>query len=191
MGVEIRAASPDSASARMSRRLDSVIDTLVALGISRDSLPTSRFDLRPRTSTVDGQRITNYEAASLVRMRVWDLDRVSEILSAAIAAGATTVEGLDYRSTREREGRDEALRLATEEANRDARIMAEALGMELSRLVSSTSTRSSVGFDRGLVMMDRIVVGATRFDIGIPAPAQIVPIGVSISVQVTVEWEVR
>jgi uncharacterized protein YggE len=190
LGVQIRASSPDTASARMSRRLDSVIDTLTALGIPRDSLPTSRFDLRPRVSTAEGRRVTEYEAESLVRLRVWDLEGVSEILSAAIAGGATSVVGLDYRSTREREGRDEALRLATEEANRDARVMAEAQGRELSRLVSATSTRSSVGFDRNLVMMGRAVVAASRFESSI-TPAQIVPIGVSISVQVTVEWEVR
>ncbi len=129
-----------------------------------------------------------YQATSLVRVRVWDLERVGEFLSSAVAAGATTIETLDYRSTREREGRDEALRLATEEANRDARIMAEAQGMSLSRIVSTSSTLRSVGFDRGIVVLrEASVVGRRAVDL---IPAEIVPIGVSISVQVSVEWEI-
>jgi uncharacterized protein YggE len=187
LGVQVEASTPDSAAARMSVLLDSVTDTLVSLGIPRDSLPTSRIDLRPRFLTIEGERVTSYQANSLVRVRVWDLDRVGEILSSAVTAGATTIETLDYRSTREREGRDEALRLATEEANRDARVMAEAQGLELSRLVSASSTRSSVGFDRTLVIA---AASAARRAPGL-MPAEIVPIGVSISVQVSVEWEIR
>ena len=186
LGVEVEDSRPDSAALRMGVLLDSVTDTLVSLGIPRDSLPTSRIDLRPRTSVAGGDRVTVYQATSLVRIRVWDLERVGEVLSSAVAAGATTIETLDYRSTREREGRDEALRLATEEANRDARIMAEAQGMQLMRLVSATSTRSSVGFDRNIVLRGASI-GSRGADF---IPAEIVPIGVSISVQVSVEWEI-
>jgi uncharacterized protein YggE len=116
---------------------------------------------------------------------VWDLDRVGDLLSSAVAAGVTTIERLDYRTTLEREGRDEALRLATEEANRDARVMAEAQGMRLMKLVSTSSTRSSVGFDQAILLRGRSSLSATSF-----VPAEIVPIGVSISVQVSVEWEI-
>lgn len=190
LGVQIEASTPDTATLRMSQKLDRVTETLVSLGIPSDSLPTSRLDVRPRTSNVDGQRVTTYQAQSLVRLRVWDLDRVGEILSAAVAAGATNIESLDYRSTREREGRDEALRLATEEANRDARLMAEAQGMELARLVSTRSTVRSVGFDRNLFVLSPMVVSASRRARSL-MPAEIVPIGVSFSVQVSVEWEIR
>lgn len=191
LGVQVEASTPDSAASEMALRLDRVTDTLLALGIPRDSMPTSRLDVGPRVSTVAGRRVTSYQAQSLVRLRVWDLDRVGEILSSAVAAGATNIERLDYRSTREREGRDEALRLATEEANRDARIMAEMQGMSLVRLVSSASSRNSVGFDRNLAMLSPIVLASARAAPGGIMPAQIVPIGVSVSVQVSVEWEVR
>jgi len=188
LGVQVEAAFADSATARMSLLLGRVTDTLISLGISRDSLPTSRLDLRPRFSTIDGRRVASYQANSLVRLRVWNLDRVGEILSSAVAAGATNIETLDYRSTQEREGRDEALRLATEEANRDARIMAEAQGMELARLVSTSSSVSSVGFDTNLIYLRGTTF--SLIDVGL-MPAEIVPIGVSISVQVSVEWEIQ
>lgn len=192
LGVQIEAEAPDSAAARMTRILDQVTDTLVSLGIPRDSLPTSRLSVSPRSSNVSGQRVMRYSAESLVRLRVWDLDRVGEILSVAISAGATNINRLDYRSTAEREGRDEALHLAVEEANREATILAQAQGMELTRLHSMNVGRSSVGFDSNLVGLSPLVVSATRA----PAttfviPARIVPVGVSISVQVTVEWEAR
>jgi hypothetical protein len=55
--------------------------------------------------------------------------------------------------------------------------------------ISTKSTTSSVGFDRYLAATDFEVRGmALSTDL---IPAQVVPIGVSISVQVTVEWEVR
>ncbi len=185
LGVQVEAGRPDSAAVHMARLLDLVTDTLVSLGIPRDSLPTSRIDLRPRTASAGGERVTYYQANSLVRLRVWDLDRVGDLLSSAVAAGVTTIERLDYRTTLEREGRDEALRLATEEANRDARVMAEAQGMRLMKLVSTSSTRSSVGFDQAILLRGRSSLSATSF-----VPAEIVPIGVSISVQVSVEWEI-
>ena len=47
LGVQIEAETPDSAAARMTRLLDRVSDTLVTLGIPRDSLPTSRLSVRP------------------------------------------------------------------------------------------------------------------------------------------------
>lgn len=185
LGVLVEAERPDSAAARMARLLDSVTDTLVSLGIPRDSLPTSRIDLRPRTAMVGGERVTYYQANSLVRLRVWNLDRVGDFLSSAVAAGVTTIERLDYRTTLEREGRDEALRLATEEANRDARVIAEAQGMRLLRLVSASSTRSAVGLDQAMLVRGMPSASAASF-----IPAEIIPIGVSISVQVSVEWEI-
>ncbi len=188
LGVQVEGPSPDSATAQMSSLLERVTDTLTSLGIPRDSLPTSRLDLRPRSSTIGGQRVTQYQANAMLRLRIWNLDRVGEILSSAVAAGATNIETLDYRSTREREGRDEALRLATEEANRDARIMAQAQGMELTRLISTSSAVSSVGFDGNLIYLRGASFSLRESDL---MPAEIVPIGVSISVQVSVEWEIH
>ncbi len=74
-----------------------------------------------------------------------------------------------------------------EEASREGRILVEAQGMDLTRLVSMTSTRSSIGFDRNLSHLNPIVVAAARVERLMPA--RIVPLGVSISIQVSVEWE--
>ncbi len=79
----------------MSNRLDRVVETLISLGIPRDSLPTSRLEVSPSHIPVDGQRVRAYPAKSMVRLRIWDLDRVDEVLSSALAAGATHVEYLE------------------------------------------------------------------------------------------------
>ena len=55
-----------------------------------------------------------------------------------------------------------------------------------------TAGRSSVGFDSNVIGLSELVVSSMRAPATTQViPARMVPIGVSISVQVTVEWEVR
>jgi uncharacterized protein len=183
IGVRVEGDRPDSVAREMGARVDRIVNALVGIGVSRDSLPTSRLALNTRPRTVQGTVEVRYEASTDLRLRVWDLDRLPMLLEAAVEAGATDIPHLQFRSLRENEGREEAVRLATEEANRHARIMAAAQGLSLDRLISSSFDPPVIGFDRILLR------GAASMASSTLIPATIVPVGISISARVSVEWE--
>lgn len=183
IGVSVQGDRPDSVAREMGHRVDRIVAALVDIGVSRDSLPTSRLSLNTRPTAVRGVIETGYEASSELRLRVWDLDRLPTLLEAAIEAGATDIPHLAFRSLREDEGREEAVRLATERANQHARLMAAAQGLSLVRLTSSSFEPPTVGFDR-ILLRGAAMTASTDL-----IPATIVPVGISFSARVSVEWE--
>jgi uncharacterized protein YggE len=178
LGVELREGVAARASSRMAGILRRTIDTLVTLGIPRDSLPTTRFVVGPAYDE-EGNRISGYTATSGVRLTVTALDRLGEYIAAALAAGANAVSSLEFDVRDRRAARDEALRRAVRDARRDAEVLATAAGGTLGSLLElSTTDRFSM---RGIALDQIVVTGVTG---GVP----VVPLEVTVSVAVATRW---
>ena len=142
LGVDVQDSTPTLAAREMDNRLRGLTDTLVSLGTPRDSLPTARYHIAPNKDRDQAQQIVGYTATAAVRLSIWDMTRIPTLIEAALAAGATDVTGLQFFATDEREARDEALRQALAEANRDARVLAEAAGGHLGDVIEISTSES-------------------------------------------------
>lgn len=123
------AAARESAAASMT----AVIDALSAAGVARKDLRTALLSLSPVTdySPETGPRVTGYQAANSLAVTVRDLSSAGSLVDAALAAGATSMDGLDFSVDDPSAPEDEARKLAMADARRRAQTIADAAGVKL------------------------------------------------------------
>jgi len=138
--VSIAAESRASASADAQRlnaeAMQAVTAALAKTGLPADAIRTTGYSLQPEIEYNNGRgRVRGYVARNQVEVRVDDLKKLSAVIDAAGASGATSMAGLRFdladRATVERE----ALRLAVQDAMTRARAMASGAGVNVGSIV--------------------------------------------------------
>jgi hypothetical protein len=157
-----------------------VVAALAGLGLTGDSLVRVSFTVGPRFDYQE-QRVRGYFGRGTVRIEVKQLDRLAQIIDTALAAGATEISGLRFRSDGEEKARAEALKRAVAQARADAEVLAAASGGHLGRLLEIRHERAvqpSFGFS------ELVATASSR-----PAAPDLTPQDVVILVVVETQWE--
>lgn len=183
MALDVTAddSSAIAAASSSTAATERVLAALAALGLSGDSTVRVSYNVGPRYDWSEGQRILGYRAQATIRIDVRDLDRLASIIDTTLAAGATAVSGLRFRSDREEEARVEALRQAVAQARADAEVLADAAGGRLGRpleLSTERTFRPSFGFSE-----------IARARSGPSTAPDLTPQDVVVLVVVQAEWE--
>lgn len=139
VAVETRGATAAAAANENARIQRAVVERLKALGIPAERISTIGYSVQPEYN-YDQQgrtppRVSGYVARNTVRADVWRIDQVAPVIDAALAAGANSIGGLDFYSSREDAVRREALANAVRQARADAETMAVAAGGRLGPLI--------------------------------------------------------
>ena len=156
LGVFSTAKSASLATETNSQSVSRIISILSKLGIDDDDYETTRFQLTPQTQYRKGQSplITGYRVSNSLAVRIYDLDRVGEIMQAAIDAGGNNFESLSYVLDDSREFMEEARVQAVEDALAKALLMAEALDVEVGKPLSIQEIRRGGQPYRSPMMME-------------------------------------
>jgi len=128
------AEARDQAAVQMER----VLHALRAAGIADGDLRTSALSLSPTYEhRPDGTpRRTGYEVSNRVTATVRAIDAVAGVVDGAIAAGATSLDGVAFRRSDEAASERDALRAALVSAQTKAAAVAEAAGVRLGPIAS-------------------------------------------------------
>lgn len=123
------AAAREAAAATMS----AILAALGDIGIDRRDLRTALVSLNPVTdySSDRGPRVTGYQVANTVEVTVRDLSAAGAVIDAGLGAGATSLDGLEFRLDDASAAEAGARRAAVEDARRRAETLAEASGVRL------------------------------------------------------------
>lgn len=118
-------------------RSDAVVRALKAAAGAGAEVKTSGYSLQPIRVYKEGQppMITGYEARNSVTVVMSDLTKVGPVIDATAQAGANDVSGISFTLRQDRPARDQALAEATREALSKARVIAQALGGRVVRVV--------------------------------------------------------
>lgn len=118
-------------------RSNAVVRALKAAAGAGAEVKTSGYSLQPQRIYRENQppTITGYEARNTVTVTLSDLTKVGAVIDATAQAGANDIAGISFTLRRDRPARDEALAQATQEAMGKARVIAQALGGRLVRIV--------------------------------------------------------
>ncbi len=116
---------------------DAVVRALKAAAGAGAEVKTSGYSLQPQRVYRENQppTITGYEARNSVTVTLSDLTKVGAVIDATAQAGANDIAGISFTLRRDRPARDEALAQATQEAMGKARVIAQALGGRVVRIV--------------------------------------------------------
>lgn len=116
---------------------EAVVRALKAAAGAGAEVKTSGYSLQPQRVYRENQppTITGYEARNSVTVTLSDLNKVGAVIDATAQAGANDIAGISFTLRKDRPARDEALAQATQEALGKVRVIAQALGGRLVRIV--------------------------------------------------------
>lgn len=137
IAVVTQAKQALDAQQQNATRTDAVVRALKAAAGAGAEIKTSGYSLQPQRIYKEGQppTITGYEARNSVTVTTSDLNKLGTIIDAAAQAGSNDVSGIAFTLRQDRPARDRALSEATREAMSKARVIAQALGGRVVRIV--------------------------------------------------------
>ncbi|MDQ3950860.1 MAG: SIMPL domain-containing protein [Gemmatimonadota bacterium] len=184
IGVYSRATTAAVAARDNARKQRAIIDTLLALGLTREQVSTVNYNVNPEMRHIPQSgrsEVTGYTVSNTVRVDVRRLDQIGTVIDAALAKGANQIHGLDFYVFNADEPRRRALAQAIERARGDAESMARAAGGSLGALLEI-----STGFMPIPIMRQEMAM-AERAQAGVATPIQ--PGEETLRAAVTTRWQ--
>jgi hypothetical protein len=136
VAVETRAKTAAEAGQMNARKLKAVQDTLTRLGVQRDQIATVQYSVTPDWRYENRtQRLAGYVASNTLRIQIRKLETVGSLIDAALAAGATNINSVEFTASAVDSARRVAITAAVAQARADAEAMARAAGGSLGPLL--------------------------------------------------------
>lgn len=144
LAVETQASTATQATTENAAAMANVINALTTVGVNKDSIQTISYSLTPVYSTPVNQSvrptIIGYDAVNSIQVTVNDLGSVGKVLDQAISAGVNEVQGLTFTLSAATLAtlQKQALQLALQDADSQARATAATLGIAIVGPISVT-----------------------------------------------------
>lgn len=184
LGVTIQEESASAASGAAAETMTTVIDALLAAGIAEADIQTTQLSLNPVYDWEDSPpNIEAWEAANIVTVTLRDVSAIGDIVDAAIAAGATTVNSISFRMSDPSQAQAAARSAAVADAQAKAEQLAEAAGVAISGVISITE--SGQQDTPTLYLNEARMAGA-----GAAAPTPVLPGEVATWVYVAIQYAI-
>ena len=195
VSVESRAASAAMAASANASKMAAVFQALRAAGLAQAEITTSGYSVGqdPRTLRMAMPSAAppslsvpvEFLARNTVRAMVRRLDDTGKVIDAALAAGATSIASVQFSSANSDEARRNALGMAVSQSQRDAEVLARAVGGTLGRLLSMSSSGPGGATPYGSDTNFSYAIEAA----GMAYPTMINPRDLSVIVSVFGRWE--
>jgi uncharacterized protein YggE len=130
LGVESNDRTPDGVQAMNTRAIREVIDAVRALGVEDKDISTDNYIVYPVYDDYNSLRIKGYRIDNVVAVTLKDVSRASDVVVAALKAGANQVLDVQFYTSELRRYRDQARELAMTAATEKAQALAKAGGTE-------------------------------------------------------------
>lgn len=182
-GVTTTSSNAKTALDDAAKVAEQIASAVKKQGIADEDIQTQDVSVYPQTVDQDGKQvITGYQASLSVRVKVRDIAKLGEVISAANAAGANSISGPTFTIDDPAPARAEAIDEAVADARKSAEAMAEAAGKSVGEVLSMSS--SDVGMVAAAMYSTADMAAAAR-DVPIE-PGQL-----DISANVVVVFELR
>lgn len=137
LGVVVVRPTAADARAAAATTMRAVLAALAAGGVTRPDQRTTLvgLDAVRDYSSESGPKVTGYQLTNTVEATVRAVATVGELIDAALAAGATSMDGLSFRVADPRAALAEARRRAVADARDRATTLADEAGIALGRVV--------------------------------------------------------
>jgi uncharacterized protein len=183
VGAETRSKVSKDAQTQNAAAMTAVQQRLAAAGIPKDAIRTASFDLQMEFDYNNGKQTPRgFVARNTIDVRVDDLAKVSDVLDAATASGATMIHGLRFdlknRSALERD--------ALQRAVADGLARAEAAASGARRTVDRVVRIEETGMRGGPMPPQPMMTMRASADAASPTPIAAGEIEIRAQVNVTV-----
>ena len=175
-----------------AQKMGKVIDALVAIGIPRDALKTTGYNIYPvyedTTRSLFDQKVRTYRVTNTLTVTLHDVSRTGEVIDVAVANGINQASSIQFLLSDEQSQvlRTEALKEAVARARADADTVAAAMGTNITGVQSAdiSGGYSPVRFENY-----QYAAGDAMLKSAAPTPIQ--PGDITVSAQVSVTYLIR
>ncbi len=143
LGVVASGRTVKAVRQQAANAMTAVIGALKKLGIADKDIQTSWISLQPTYDYNVGTvppRITGYQFSNAISVTIRDLDKVGDAIDNALAAGATTLDGITFRVADETGAESQARTAAMADAHTKAQALAGAAGVAITGVASISET---------------------------------------------------
>lgn len=135
LGVREAAEEVMAAQAKVNERIAAIVEVLKGMGLTENDISTNSIGIYPNYNYDDGETIIGYTAYNNIYLTVKDVNKTGAFIDAAFAAGANSLDYVEFSATETEEADAKALALAVESAREKAQIIADAAGVKLGEIV--------------------------------------------------------
>jgi len=148
IGVDVTRPELDTALDEANASMQQVVDTLVAQGVDEKDVQTTDLSMYP-TYSRKPRTLTGYTVSQSVSVIVTDLDKASDVVTAAVGAGGTGVriDGLRLEVGDPEASLQPARTAAYEQAKAKAEEYAGDVGAELGEVVRVSEVADQGGYE--------------------------------------------
>ncbi len=152
LGISTSAADVGQAKVENDRVMSAVVSRLQALGVTKNNIKTSYFNVNPQydysANNGGANKVKGYTVTNRVTVRINDLNNVSKIIDGTVNAGATSVDSLHFNADITPDLTDQLITEAVKNGRHQADVVAAAAGERVGQLKSANvSTSNSYGND--------------------------------------------
>lgn len=139
-GVVTERPTAAAAAADNAAAIKTILDELKTMGVADADMQTEQVSLAPmqteeRDAKGKTKTTTTYRASNRLAVQIKPVEKASDIVGRVLEKGANTLDGVEYDNGGLEEKRDELRAKAVKDAERRARIYAEAAGLRLARVI--------------------------------------------------------
>ena len=137
--VGVREASTDVlvAQSTVNEKIAAIKQALLDAGAKESEINTDSINIYANYDYSDNTEvIVGYTANNTLSVRTTDIDNVGALIDAAFAAGANTLDNVQFTVQDDSEAREQALTKAVEDARRKAEVLAAAVGLQIASIES-------------------------------------------------------
>jgi len=146
-GVETFAKTPRASQAQNAHLSEKVLDAIRSQSIAERDVATAHFTLQPEyEDSYYHRHIVGYWTLNTIAVTLRDVEKLEPVMIAALEAGATGVDGVEFSITRLRQLRDEARELAVQAALEKGAAMAAAARLALGNVTSIHEDALNYGY---------------------------------------------
>jgi uncharacterized protein YggE len=139
-GVVTERPTAAAAAADNAAAIKTILDELKTMGVADADMQTEQVSLAPmqteeRDAKGKTKTTTTYRASNRLAVQIKPVEKASDIVGRVLDKGANTLDGVEYDNGSLEEKRNELRAKAVKDAERRARIYAEAAGLRLARVI--------------------------------------------------------
>jgi uncharacterized protein len=146
LGVTVTKSTVKAARAGAASQMNGVIAAIKKLGIADKDIQTTTISLQPNYaySNSNPPRLTGYTLSNGIAVTVRNLDQAGDVIDDALAAGATTLDGVSFRVGDPAAAESQARTDAMTEAKGSAETLAKAAGVTITGVASISEVSTPV-----------------------------------------------
>ena len=187
LGVARQRETAQEAQGEVNEVAQEILNAVIQLGVRAEHIQTSDLRLSPvyttrRSGSSSEPRVVAYRASNMVSVRLENLSLVGLVIDAAMQAGGNQLQGVHFALRNDLSAREQALKEAVKEASQKAKVISEALDVEIIEVIEVNEGSVSIRVPQNRFQVSQAQVEA--------ASAPVSPGQLTVSASVTVRYRI-